>query len=177
MKYTRSVSKAAAIASFILTMTGTAQAQSVSSSSRSSSFVNSSGAGASSSAVFTSPAGTNSQSQTVFIPGATSASASASATGSSTGPNFVSATVNVPGVTHNPITSGLPEANVLAVGTLAANGGVFRVAVTTYLAPTTTFIPTFSAPLSLVPSRPTSYRVEGLPSRVFPGLGLYYIPE
>ncbi len=163
-----------------------------SSSSSSSSFVNSSGAGASSTATATSPAGTSTSSQTVFTPGATSSSATATATSSTNGPNTTNATAIAPGNSTPNLTSpNLTSPNVITLSPAIAGNGItlpiLNNAVPIYSPPTVppvlinsslpaTFISSFNLPKS-ENTYSGSYQVIGLPSRVFPGLGLKYAPE
>ncbi len=164
----------------------------------SSSFANGQGAAASSSVTVTSPNGTISRSASVFTPGATSSSASATATVSTTQAPTASATATTGGsvsVMQSPTTSNVPINN-----TLINNSGVISTASgvsdrplplnPALIAVPATFIPQFSSPFpqqttptnpSPTPlksgnAKPITYTVVGLPSRVFPGLGLRLVP-
>ncbi len=57
-----------------------------------------------------------------------------------------------------------------------ANNGLATANPANFSSPAT-FIQSFSKPISLPVVTSGSYRVVGLPSRVFPGLGLRYVPE
>jgi len=170
----------------------------VSSSSSSSSFVNGSGAGASANATATAPAGTSSNSQTIFVPGGTSATATATATASSTGQPFTRVTVvapgggdpaviapggaiapNISGMGVPNLTSGASEIPAASPITMVNNFVPINLSVAA-IQPSqgsaTSFVASFSTPPSSA-SQPATYRVVGLPSRVFPGLGLRYVPR
>lgn len=164
----------------------------VSSSSSASSFVNSTGAGASSSAIVISPAGTIIRNDSVFTPGATSSSAGATAAAATNGPNFATTTVTAPATTVNMSVPSVATVNtsnpaIVGIGSNAVSSSLTGISVSNVnlpvVSPQATFIPVFQSPLPTSNiTRPTpagaaassKIVVKGLPSRVFPGLGLYY---
>ena len=172
-------------------------AQVVSAGASSSSFVNSQGAGATSNATVTSPTGSSSSSQTIFTPGATFSGGSSSASGSTNAPPTTSTNVFTspssgtnlntsplmtpgnnpsqgglaPGVssgnmvtTPSPVTPSSPNLTVPTPRIIIPNASIRN--------PSATFIPLFSSANFVRKDRNMSYRVVGVPSRVFPGLGL-----